>query len=131
MTNAQIGVISATEPNYEPATLTDVECRLEEGEELTEMTAYISRHGCLLVDGSEVALAAVRATGRAFPALTEPEVLERVRALPPRTRTSSPSSSPTSSTRGWRERDRPTSSAGPRPRSSRQGSDSCFSDNSR
>ncbi|HEU4735606.1 MAG TPA: hypothetical protein VFS48_01085 [Solirubrobacterales bacterium] len=80
MTEAQIGVISATEPNYEPRLLEDIECRLEEGEELTEISAYISRHGCLLIDGSEVALAAVAATGRTLTAMSETAVMERVRS---------------------------------------------------
>lgn len=81
MTADQIELITATEPNYEPAALADVECRLEGGDTHTELTAYVSRHGCLLLDGSEVALAAVPATGRAFPELSEPEALERVRSL--------------------------------------------------
>lgn len=80
MTSAQIGVISATEPNYVPTLLGEVECRLEEGGNLNEVSAYISRHGCLLRDGSEVALSAVRATGRAFTALSEREVVEYARA---------------------------------------------------
>jgi hypothetical protein len=80
MTDAQIGVISATEPNYEPQLLEGVECQLEDGEGLTEVSAYISRHGCLLLAGSEVALAAVSATGRAFAAMSEPEVMEHVRS---------------------------------------------------
>jgi hypothetical protein len=80
MTDAQIGVISATEPNYEPQRLEGVECRLEDGEELSEISAYISRHGCLLVDGSEVALAAVAASGRTFATMSEPEVMEQVRS---------------------------------------------------
>ena len=73
MTSAQIGVISATEPNYEPQLLDGIECRLEDGEELDEASAYLSRHGCLLLDGSEVALAAVAASGRTLPAISEPE----------------------------------------------------------
>jgi hypothetical protein len=80
MTEAQVGVISATEPNYEPELLEGVECWLEEGEELNEVSAYISRHGCLLVNGSEVALAAVTATGRTLPAVAEPEAIELVRS---------------------------------------------------
>jgi hypothetical protein len=80
MTDAQIGVISATEPNYEPELLEGIDCRLEEGEGLTEVSAYISRHGCLLLDGSEVALAAVLANGRTLAALSEPEVMEQVRS---------------------------------------------------
>jgi hypothetical protein len=80
MTRAQIGVISATEPNYEPRLLEGIECRLEEGEELGEVSAYISRHGCLLVDGSELALAAVKASGRTLAAIGEPEAMELVRS---------------------------------------------------
>jgi hypothetical protein len=79
MTPAQIGVISATEPNYEPRLLEGIDCRLEDGEELDEVSAYISRHGCLLVDGSEVALSAVRASGRTLAAIDEPEAMELVR----------------------------------------------------
>jgi hypothetical protein len=81
MTSAQIGVISATEPNYEPQLLEDVECRLEDGEELSEVSAYISRHGCLLCADSELALAAVTASGRTLAAIGEPEAMERVRSL--------------------------------------------------
>jgi len=81
MTEAQIELITATEPNYEPALLEDVECRLEGGEALADLTAYVSRHGCLLLDGSEAALAAVPASARTLPELAEAEALERVRAL--------------------------------------------------
>lgn len=80
MTPAQIGVISATEPNYEPELLEGVCCQLEDGEELSEVSAYVSRHGCLLVDGSELALAAIAANGRTFPAAAEPEAMELVRS---------------------------------------------------
>ncbi len=80
MTSAQIGVISATEPNYVPTVLEEVECGLEDGVGLSEVSAYISRHGCLLRDGSELALSAVRATGRSLAALSEPEAIEHVRA---------------------------------------------------
>jgi hypothetical protein len=81
MTRAQIGVISATEPNYEAELLEDIECRPEDGEELSEVSAYLSRHGCLLIDGSEVALAAVPATGRTLAAIAEAEAMELVRSL--------------------------------------------------
>jgi hypothetical protein len=80
MTSAQIGVISATEPNYEPELLEGIECRLEDGEELGEVSAYISRHGCLLEGDSELALAAVTASGRRFAAIGEPEAMELVRS---------------------------------------------------
>ncbi len=45
----------------------------------TSVDAYVSRHGCLILDGSEVALAAIEAGGRALPGAGEAEVLERVR----------------------------------------------------
>jgi len=48
--------------------------------ELNGLGAYRSKHGCLMLDGSPVALAAVCSQGRTLPALDEPEVLERVRA---------------------------------------------------
>jgi hypothetical protein len=40
---------------------------------------YVSKHGCLVLDGSEVALSAVRARGRRFPALSTIEAVEEVR----------------------------------------------------
>jgi hypothetical protein len=80
MTSAQIGVVSATEPNYVPTLLEEIDCRLEDGGDLTEVSAYISHHGCLLRDGSELALSAVRATGRVFAELSEPEAIEHLRA---------------------------------------------------
>jgi hypothetical protein len=52
---------------------------IEEGEELTTLEAFVSRHGCLALDGHVVALAAVESAGRRFPTLGEIEVLERVR----------------------------------------------------
>lgn len=78
-TPAQAQLLSATEPNYELCELTDVALIREDGVELAAVDAYVSRHGCLALDGSEVALAAVESAGRRFPALGEVEVLERVR----------------------------------------------------
>lgn len=80
MTEEQVVLVSATEPNYEAATLENVDCRPDGGEPVTKLSAYFSRHGCLLVEGSEVALSAVRASGRTFAAMSEPEVLEYVRS---------------------------------------------------
>jgi hypothetical protein len=77
-TAEQEELLSASEPNYELHRLHDPELRTELGP-LDEVDAYISRHGCLALDGAEVALAAVEATGRSFTALAEVEVLERVR----------------------------------------------------
>lgn len=79
-TEEQLALLTAQEPNYDLITLRGVACRLEDGTVVGELAAYRSRHGCLAFDGSTVALAAVRAAGRALPELDQPAVLERVRA---------------------------------------------------
>ena len=79
MTSAQVGLVSATEPNYESALIEGAVCRLDDGETIVSPAAYLSRHGCLLSDDSEIALAAVQATNRTLPALSEGEMLERLR----------------------------------------------------
>jgi hypothetical protein len=79
-TESQRLLLAVTEPNYEEHRLAAISCRLEHGEPLTEVDAFLSRHGCLLLDGSETALSAISARGRRFPALDEAAVLERVRA---------------------------------------------------
>jgi hypothetical protein len=78
-TPEQLQLLSATEPNYELRRLDGLRARTELGEEIGEADAFLSRHGCLALDGGEVALAAVEAADRRFPALGEVEVLERVR----------------------------------------------------
>ncbi|MGE5282896.1 MAG: hypothetical protein ACM3N0_11385 [Chloroflexota bacterium] len=80
LTPEQLTLISATEPNYEPNRLEDVRCELVTGAVMSELSAYLSRHGCLLVDGSEVALIAVPARERRFAEMSEPQVLEHLRA---------------------------------------------------
>ncbi|HWA52576.1 MAG TPA: hypothetical protein VG816_00235 [Solirubrobacterales bacterium] len=81
MTSAQVGLVSATEPNYESALLDGAVCHLDDGETIVGPAAYLSRHGCLLSDETELALSAVEATSRSLPAFSEGEVLERLRAL--------------------------------------------------
>lgn len=76
----QLGLLTAYELNYDLGTLSGVGCRLGGDAVVEEPLAYRSVHGCLLVDGSAVALAAVRSRGRALPELDEPAVLDRVRA---------------------------------------------------
>lgn len=66
-TAEQWALLTATEPNYDLV-------------EVNGIAAYRSKHGCLEIDGSPVALAAVRSIGRTLPELDEPAVLERVRA---------------------------------------------------
>ncbi len=80
LTAEQLRLVTATEPNYEPMVLEGIDCRPDGAGRVTKLSAYMSRHGCLLIDGSEVALAAVQANGRRFAELSEPQVLEYVRA---------------------------------------------------
>jgi len=71
-TPEQRALLTASEPNYNLV-------------EVNGIAAYRSKHGCLELDASPVALAAVRSRGRVFPELDEPTILERVRAhLEPR-----------------------------------------------
>lgn len=63
----QDALLTATELNYELV-------------EVNGIAAYRSKHGCLSLDGSPVALAAVRSAGRTLPALDQPAILEHVRA---------------------------------------------------
>lgn len=66
-TSEQRALLTAKEPNYDLV-------------EVADLAAYRSKHGCLEVDGSPVALAAIRARNRTLPELDQPAVLERVRA---------------------------------------------------
>ncbi|HET9153307.1 MAG TPA: hypothetical protein VFN85_04240 [Solirubrobacterales bacterium] len=67
-TAEQHALLTATELNYDLV-------------RIGEAQAYRSKHGCLELDGSPVALAAVRSQGRTLPELDQPAVLERVREL--------------------------------------------------
>lgn len=66
-TAEQRALLTASEPNYDLV-------------ELNGIAVYRSKHGCLQIDGSPVALAAVRSARRTLPELGEPAVLEHVRA---------------------------------------------------
>jgi hypothetical protein len=78
-TDEQLRRISESEPNYELRVLRDVACRPVKGDPPDEVAAYVSRHGCLAVDGCEVALSSVRARARRFPAMSQVEILEWAR----------------------------------------------------
>ncbi|MGH2974854.1 MAG: hypothetical protein ACRDLL_08315 [Solirubrobacterales bacterium] len=80
LTDEQLRLVSATEPNYELTSFAAAICELPDGDPVTELSAYLSRHGCLLAGGQEVALVAVPARERRFVELSEPQVLERLRA---------------------------------------------------
>ncbi len=116
MTSAQIGSSRQLSPTMS-RTARGIACQVEDGEELTEVSAYISRHGCLLLDDSELGLAAVQARARTFAAITEPEVMEWSAPRSAPTTTSRPSSSATSPTRTFRGREPPSSRGVPFPRS--------------
>jgi len=66
-TAEQHALLTATEPNYDLV-------------EVDGIAAYRSKHGCLEIDGSPVALATVRSVGRTLPELDQPAILERVRS---------------------------------------------------
>ncbi|HEY5332761.1 MAG TPA: hypothetical protein VIJ21_04375 [Solirubrobacterales bacterium] len=77
----QLAALAATEgQNYRLEQLVDFTAELEiGGEGPREVDAFISVHGPLLLDGSPVALTAIPARDRAFPELTTPEMIDRVR----------------------------------------------------
>lgn len=79
LTSHQLRLVQRTEPNYELVSLAGDPCSLESGDGPAGLQAFLSRHGCLALDGSEVALAAISARGRRFPALSQREMLARVR----------------------------------------------------
>jgi hypothetical protein len=64
-----LALIDATEWNYDRIAMPG-----------RELEAYVSKHGCLMLDGTEVALAAVPARGRRFPAMETLDAVEAVRA---------------------------------------------------
>jgi len=66
-TAEQRHLLTASEPNYDLV-------------EVTGIAAYRSKHGCLQLEGSPLALAAIRSHGRTLPDLDQPAALERVRA---------------------------------------------------
>jgi hypothetical protein len=80
-TPAERRLLRGTEPNYDFGELDAVELRLELGPTLSTVSAVVSRHGALTLDGSEVGLAAVASTNRRFPARTQTQVLSAVRDL--------------------------------------------------
>lgn len=79
LTAGQFRLVSASEPNYELFELSGASCRLEDGRSPGALPVFVSRRGCLLVDDTEVALSSLAARGRSLAAMSEREVLERVR----------------------------------------------------
>lgn len=78
---SQRRMLRATEPNYILAVLDHLDLRSEHGPPLSRVTALLSRHGLLTIDGIEVGVAASKTRDRRFPSLTEEEVLDAVRDI--------------------------------------------------
>jgi hypothetical protein len=79
LTTAQLELIALTEPNYDLTKLEGIRCRLAGGGTLSEVGAYLSRHGCLLDgNGSPIALTAIEASGRTLPEMTQREALQQI-----------------------------------------------------
>jgi hypothetical protein len=76
----QVGVLDGTEPNYRRRTLSshDYPVSLASGEALDSSTAYLSRHGALLLDGAPRRVAGVTADGSSLEPATEETILEEV-----------------------------------------------------
>ncbi len=60
-TESQRRLLAATEPNYEEHRLEGISCEPELGDSLAAADVFLSRHGCLLRAGSELALSAIPA----------------------------------------------------------------------
>ncbi len=78
-TPEQRALLTATEPNYDLVELPFC-LAIDDKPATRQVQAYRSKHGPLMLDGSPVALAAVRSVGRTLPQLDQPAILERVRA---------------------------------------------------
>ena len=78
--DCQLAAIDAAEPNYELVVLEDVWIELDSrGSHFEAVEAYLSRHGCLNVEGAERAVAAIDARGRRFAACEHEAMLAAVR----------------------------------------------------
>ena len=77
-TAAQLAAIERTEPNYELVRMEDPRIEIESQAINPGPFAFLSRHGCLDVEGAEVALEAVPVAGRSLRAMGEPQALRQV-----------------------------------------------------
>ena len=80
LTPSQLARMHATEAGYSYDRLSGIRVELDGGGTLDSAFAYCSRFGCLNLSGA-VSLKAIGAERRGFPALTQTEVLDRVRAI--------------------------------------------------
>lgn len=79
VTEAQLRLLSATEPNYRLRPMDGLRCRLEDGEVVAAAHVYLSRHGCLAVEGEPRALREVAARNRTLAEMSQREALDHVR----------------------------------------------------
>ena len=75
----ELAAVHRSEPNYVFARLRGIALSLEDGTRHDSAHAYVSRHGCLRLDGAPVGVAAVRVRGRRWPALDQPSILAAAR----------------------------------------------------
>ena len=75
----ELAEVHRSEPNYVFACVREIDLRLEGGAHADEMHAYITRHGCLRLDGAPVGVAAVPVAGRTWPTLDQPGMLAAAR----------------------------------------------------
>lgn len=83
LTDAELDVVNASESlgvNYALGRLTGARATYADGRACEELLGYVSLHGALDLDGGPLAVDAVAADRRTFPACDEPEVLRRVHA---------------------------------------------------
>jgi hypothetical protein len=80
----ELVAVHRSEPNYLFARLSGIDLRLEGGGRLDSLHAYLSRHGCLRLEGAHVGVAAIPVRERAWRALDQPAMLAAARdALAP------------------------------------------------
>jgi hypothetical protein len=71
--------IRLSEPNYMLSRLNSIDLRLEDGSTLDSIRAYVTRHGCLRLDGHEIGVADIPVAGRSWPALDQRRLMALVR----------------------------------------------------
>ena len=75
LSERQLAALGHTETNYTLEDLRGLDLVLEGGGRIDRARAYVSRHGGLVLDDAQFALAAIPATGRRLEGRTEPEIL--------------------------------------------------------
>lgn len=80
LTPSQLAHMHETEGGYDYDQLTGLRIVLDRGGEMVDAFAYSSSTGCLSHKGGPIALAEIAAERRRFPQMTQPEILDVVRA---------------------------------------------------